>query len=86
LFQIIIIIAIIAAYKLIEPSKAYRTLKEKPKIWSTAFKHTKNLWYIFGISAFIFAFMIIGFWYVQPLLKEEAVPIIGFGIVFALLK
>ncbi|NOR45988.1 MAG: MFS transporter [Candidatus Delongbacteria bacterium] len=81
-----ILIAIIAAYKLVEPSQTFSSEKDKPKIWSSAFKHTKNLWYIFGVSAFIFALMIIGFWYVQPILKNEAIPIIGFGVVFALLK
>ena len=84
--SIFILLAIILAYKLIEPSKTYVSERKKPKIWSSAFYHIKNLWYLFGISAFIFAFMIIGFWYVQPLLKEEAVPIVGFGVGFAILK
>ena len=84
--SLFILVAIIAAYKLIEPSSGFISKKEKLKIWSSALKHTQNLWYILGISALIFSFMIIGFWYVQPLLKKEAVPIIGFGIVFAILK
>ncbi|MDA3839266.1 MAG: MFS transporter [Candidatus Delongbacteria bacterium] len=84
--SLFILIAIIAAYKLIEPTQAENTSEDKPKIWSSALTHTKNLWYIFGISAFIFAFMIIGFWYVQPILKKEAIPIIAFGVVFAVFK
>ncbi|MDA3884632.1 MAG: MFS transporter [Candidatus Delongbacteria bacterium] len=80
-----ILVAIIVAYKLIEPSPDH-TINKKPKIWSSALRHTKKLWYILGVSALIFAFMIIGFWYVQPLLKAEAVPIIAFGVVFAVFK
>lgn len=84
--SVFILVAIILAFKLIEPAKTYVSEREKPKVWTSAFLHIKNLWYLFGISAFIFAFMIIGFWYVQPLLKEEAVPIVGFGVSFAILK
>ena len=83
---VFILVAIILAFKLIEPAKTYVSEREKPKVWSSAFLHIKNLWYLFGVSSFIFAFMIIGFWFVQPLLKEEAVPIIGFGVSFAILK
>lgn len=83
--SLFILVAVVVAYKLIEPSSSHES-KTKPMIWTSAITHTKNLWYIFGISSLIFAFMIIGFWFVQPLLKAEAVPIIAFGLVFAVLK
>jgi len=84
--SLFIILAIIVAYNLIEPSQKSLPVENKKSVWYSAKEHITNLQYILGISAFLFALMIIGFWYVQPILKEEAFPIVGFGIAFAFLK
>jgi MFS family permease len=84
--SLFILLAIIAAFTLLEPSRKSLPVENMKSVWRSAGEYVSNLWYVFGISAFLFALMIIGFWFVQPILKEEAFPIVGFGIAFAFLK